>query len=153
MAAMDTVDNNGHAHVHNNGGHMASNRSHSTARPPPRVHYETRAKRFFRRLTRVSRRVHFIRRLSRRIRRDQIGPPLQPRIAVNPASRPIEVVTVITPPPPVEKQRARVHLLEKQVEHQQTEICGLRDVVEDLRSSLQLSDAQNLALQVLLKVS
>ena len=44
-----------------------------------------------------------------------------------------------------------MHLLEKQVENQQTEITGLRDVVEDLRSSLQLSDAQNLALQVLLK--
>lgn len=37
------------------------------------------------------------------------------------------------------------------MQHQQTEISGLRDVVQDLRSSLQLSDAQNLALQVLLK--
>lgn len=35
--------------------------------------------------------------------------------------------------------------------NQQQEISSLRDVVEDLRSSLQLSDAQNLALQVLLK--
>ena len=51
----------------------------------------------------------------------------------------------------VEKQKHRVHLLEQQVEHQQTEISGLRGVVEDLRSSLHLSDAQNLALQVLLK--
>ena len=52
------------------------------------VHYETRTKRFFRRLARVSRRVHFIRRLSRRIRRESIGPPLKPRIAINPALRP-----------------------------------------------------------------
>ena len=59
--------------------------------------------------------------------------------------------STLKPPPTVEKQRVRVHLLEKQVENQQTEITGLRDVVEDLRSSLQLSDAQNLALQVLLK--
>ena len=101
---------------------------------------------------------HF--RLSRRIRREHIGPPLQPRIAISPASKPIEVI--VTKPsneltnnnaisPNIEKQKARVHLLEKQVQHQQTEITGLRDVVDDLRSSLQLSDAQNLALQVLLK--
>ena len=99
-------------------------------------------------------------RLSRRIRREHIGPPLQPRIAISPASKPIEVI--VTKPsneltnnnaisPNIEKQKARVHLLEKQVQHQQTEITGLRDVVDDLRSSLQLSDAQNLALQVLLK--
>ena len=161
--SMDTVDN-GHAagvrqHTHNGHATLTTTSNYRGSSSRPRVHYETRAKRFFRRLTRVSRRVHFIRRLSRRIRRDQIGPPLQPRIAVNPASRPIEVVPSPVqlqerqnlPPPPVEKQRARVHLLERQVEHQQTEICGLRDVVEDLRSSLQLSDAQNLALQVLLK--
>ena len=98
--------------------------------------------------------------MSRRIRREHIGPPLQPRIAISPASKPIEVI--VTKPsneltnnnaisPNIEKQKARVHLLEKQVQHQQTEITGLRDVVDDLRSSLQLSDAQNLALQVLLK--
>lgn len=46
---------------------------------------------------------------------------------------------------------ARVVSLEKQVLHQQEEIRTLRDVIEDLRSSLQLSDAQNLALQVLLR--
>ncbi|TRY70517.1 hypothetical protein TCAL_15041 [Tigriopus californicus] len=46
---------------------------------------------------------------------------------------------------------ARVVNLEKQVLHQQEEIRTLRDVIEDLRSSLQLSDAQNLALQVLLR--
>jgi len=43
----------------------------------------------------------------------------------------------------------------KQMEHrmceQQKEIESLRDVIDHLRSSLQLSDAQNLALQVLLK--
>lgn len=41
--------------------------------------------------------------------------------------------------------------LEKQVAFQQEEISTLREVIEDMRSSLQLSDAQNLALQVLLK--
>jgi transcriptional regulator NrdR family protein len=45
----------------------------------------------------------------------------------------------------------RIEKLEKQVLQQQTEIQSLTDVVEHLRSSLQLSDAQNLALQVLLK--
>ena len=102
----DTVDNNGlyaqpkMKNGHNNGhaqpknGHIipassSRNSNNNTNNPRPRVHYETRAKRFFNRLRRVSRRVHFIRRLSRRIRRDQIGPPLQPRIAVNPAMRPI----------------------------------------------------------------
>ncbi len=34
---------------------------------------------------------------------------------------------------------------------QQSEITNLRTIIDDLRSSLQLSDAQNLALQVLLK--
>ncbi len=34
---------------------------------------------------------------------------------------------------------------------QQSEIANLRTIIDDLRSSLQLSDAQNLALQVLLK--
>ena len=34
---------------------------------------------------------------------------------------------------------------------QQTEIDSLKNVIDDLRSSLQLSDAQNLALQVVLK--
>ena len=34
---------------------------------------------------------------------------------------------------------------------QQSEIANLRSIIDDLRSSLQLSDAQNLALQVLLK--
>ena len=34
---------------------------------------------------------------------------------------------------------------------QQTEIDSLKGVIDDLRSSLQLSDAQNLALQVVLK--
>ena len=132
----------------------------------PRVHYETRTKRFLRRLARAGRRVHFIRRLSKRIRRESIGPPLQPRIPINPALRPAEFIDVTDHRPrpgptqvssanmdgnSLDKQKHRVHLLEQQVEHQQTEISGLRDVVQDLRSSLQLSDAQNLALQVLLK--
>jgi hypothetical protein len=37
------------------------------------------------------------------------------------------------------------------VSRQQSEIANLRTIIDDLRSSLQLSDAQNLALQVLLK--
>ena len=44
-----------------------------------------------------------------------------------------------------------VHLvrsLERQVLRQQSEIANLKSIIEDLRSSLQLSDAQNLALQV-----
>ncbi len=41
--------------------------------------------------------------------------------------------------------------LRVKVAHQQEEIGELRGVVQDLRSSLQLSDAQNLALQVLLR--
>ena len=51
----------------------------------------------------------------------------------------------------VDKHKRRVVFLEKQVLIQQEEIQTLREVIEDLRSSLQLSDAQNLALQVLLK--
>ena len=51
----------------------------------------------------------------------------------------------------IDKHKRRVVFLEQQVLLQQEEIQTLRDVVEDLRSSLQLSDAQNLALQVLLK--
>lgn len=125
--------------------------------PQRSVHYETRTKRFFRRLAKASRRVHFIRRLSRRIRRESIGPPLQPRIALNPALRPQQPLKIdvtdqpLNQPPTLEKQKQRVLNLERQVEFQQTEISGLRDIVEDLRSSLHLSDAQNLALQVLLK--
>ena len=46
---------------------------------------------------------------------------------------------------------SKVEDLEERVQKQQEEISTLRDVIEDLRSSLRLSDAQNLALQVLLK--
>jgi len=45
----------------------------------------------------------------------------------------------------------RIERLEKQVAQQQIEIQSLTGVVQHLRSSLQLSDAQNLALQVMLK--
>ena len=38
--------------------------------------------------------------------------------------------------------------LERQVSRQQSEIANLKSIIDDLRSSLQLSDAQNLALQV-----
>ena len=170
IPVVDTVDHarNGHVTTQRSQGLPASNKGRNNHHQPQRsVHYETRTKRFFRRLARVSRRVHFIRRLSRRIRRENIGPPLQPRIPINPALRPEAIhpdvtdhhipadsttePTLLSPPPNMEKQKHRVHLLERQVEHQQTEISGLRDVVEDLRSSLHLSDAQNLALQVLLK--
>ncbi len=41
--------------------------------------------------------------------------------------------------------------LEEQVVRQQQEISNLKAIINGLRSSLQLSDAQNLALQVLLK--
>ena len=41
-----------------------------------------------------------------------------------------------------------VRSLERQVLRQQSEIANLKSIIEDLRSSLQLSDAQNLALQV-----
>ena len=51
----------------------------------------------------------------------------------------------------VNKHKRRVIFLERQVLLQQEEIQNLREVIEDLRSSLHLSDAQNLALQVLLK--
>ena len=47
--------------------------------------------------------------------------------------------------------RRRLERLELQVAEQQTEIQNLTEVVTHLRGSLQLSDAQNLALQVLLK--
>ncbi len=49
------------------------------------------------------------------------------------------------------KRLSRLDNLREQVAHQQEEISTLREVVQDLRSSLQLSDAQNLALQVLLR--
>ena len=166
--APDTAKYHKPQNGHRSQGLLASIRStggqHHYGNPAsgkPRVHYETRTKRFLRRLARAGRRVHFIRRLSKRIRRESIGPPLQPRIPINPALRPelIDVTDHTRQPLPAEpasrnsldKQKHRVHLLEQQVEHQQTEISGLRDVVQDLRSSLQLSDAQNLALQVLLK--
>ena len=45
----------------------------------------------------------------------------------------------------------RLEKLEKQVTDQQQEIQSLKDCVSHLRGSLQLSDAQNLALQVMLK--
>ena len=51
----------------------------------------------------------------------------------------------------IDRYKRRVVFLEKQVLLQQEEIQTLREVIEDLRSSLHLSDAQNLALQVLLK--
>ena len=41
-----------------------------------------------------------------------------------------------------------VRSLERQVSRQQSEIANLKSIIDDLRSSLQLSDAQNLALQV-----
>ena len=159
------------ASIRNGGGGGSGQKNHYGHQSSgPRVHYETRTKRFLRRLARAGRRVHFIRRLSKRIRRESIGPPLQPRIPINPALRQTELIDVtavhhrrpnITSQQSsvdgnvernsLDKQKHRVHLLERQVEHQQTEISGLRDVVQDLRSSLQLSDAQNLALQVLMK--
>ena len=46
---------------------------------------------------------------------------------------------------------SKLENLRVKVAHQQEEIGELRGVVQDLRSSLQLSDAQNLALQVLLR--
>ena len=45
----------------------------------------------------------------------------------------------------------RLEKLERQIVEQQREIQSLKDCVSHLRGSLQLSDAQNLALQVLLK--
>ena len=45
----------------------------------------------------------------------------------------------------------KVESLEQQVSRQREEIIDLKEVVQDLRSSLQLSDAQNLALQVILR--
>ena len=45
----------------------------------------------------------------------------------------------------------RLEKLERQIVDQQKEIQSLKDCVSHLRGSLQLSDAQNLALQVLLK--
>ena len=47
--------------------------------------------------------------------------------------------------------RSRKEQLEQQMVGQNAQIADLKDVIEDLRSSLQLSDAQNLALQVALK--
>ena len=47
--------------------------------------------------------------------------------------------------------RSRKEQLEQRMVGQQTEIDSLKNVIDDLRSSLQLSDAQNLALQVVLK--
>ena len=47
--------------------------------------------------------------------------------------------------------RSRKEHLEQRMVGQQAEIDSLKAVVDDLRSSLQLSDAQNLALQVVLK--
>ncbi len=147
---------------------ISTMQQHQNGRGVPRVQYETKTKRFFRSLARASRRVHFIRKLSRRIRRNQ-DQPQKPRITVIPQQQqqqqsrvpvgshrpfvPIDAVDYATPAPTgsVEKQRQRVNLLEKQIQHQKSEISGLKGVVEDLRSSLQLSDAQNLALQVLLK--
>ncbi len=57
------------------------------------------------------------------------------------------------PPPPLSGQQRmrRIASLEEQLRHQEAEISTLKDVVDDLRSSLQLTDAQNLALQVLLR--
>ena len=46
---------------------------------------------------------------------------------------------------------SKVEKLEAAVAAQQEEIQSLKDCVDHLRGSLQLSDAQNLALQVLLK--
>ena len=47
--------------------------------------------------------------------------------------------------------KSRKEQLEQQMVGQNAQIADLKDVIEDLRSSLQLSDAQNLALQVALK--
>ena len=46
---------------------------------------------------------------------------------------------------------AQVDRLERRLSEQQEEITSLKECVTHLRGSLQLSDAQNLALQVLLK--
>ena len=57
-------------------------------------------------------------------------------------------------PPPVFNGRERVRRiesLEEQLRFQEAEISTLKDEVDGLRSSLQISDAQNLALQVLLR--
>ena len=56
--------------------------------------------------------------------------------------------------PPVYNGRERVRRiesLEEQLRFQEAEISTLKDEVDGLRSSLQISDAQNLALQVLLR--
>ena len=47
--------------------------------------------------------------------------------------------------------KSRKEQLEQQAAGQHVQISSLKNVIEDLRSSLQLSDAQNLALQVALK--
>ena len=47
--------------------------------------------------------------------------------------------------------KSRKEQLEQQLVGQKEEISNLKELIDDLRSSLQLSDAQNLALQVALK--
>ncbi|CAB4057847.1 unnamed protein product [Lepeophtheirus salmonis] len=83
---------------------------------------DTRTKRFVRNANRISRRCHFLKRLSRRSHFN----PLLPR-------------------------PSQVEALEKQVIQQKGEIKSLREAIHEMRSSLHLSDAQNLALQVLLR--
>ena len=46
----------------------------------------------------------------------------------------------------------KVARLERRLQEQQTEIRSLKECVTHLRDSLQLSDAQNLALQVIIKI-
>ncbi len=117
---------------------------------------ETRAKRLMRRIRRLTRRYRLFERLSRRRRRRPPPPPppspppplrdptfgrLEENCAETWRDSPASSIFLDQP-------KRKFGHLERRVHNQQREIYSLKEVVEDLRSSLQLSDAQNLALQV-----
>uniref|UniRef100_A0A0K2UR14 EF-hand domain-containing protein n=1 Tax=Lepeophtheirus salmonis TaxID=72036 RepID=A0A0K2UR14_LEPSM len=103
---------------------------------------DTRTKRFVRNANRISRRCHFLKRLSRRL--DCLKSAHQ-REAQRLASSKGSHFNPLLPRP------SQVEALEKQVIQQKGEIKSLREAIHEMRSSLHLSDAQNLALQVLLR--
>ncbi len=126
-----------------------------------RVRSETRTKKILRNLRRATRRYRFLDRLSRVTKSGSKPSALRSRSPSQNVGNGAPAATqthsyasangTVSGTEHPRRRLSKLDNLRARVADQQEEIGALRDVVQDLRSSLQLSDAQNLALQVLLR--